>query len=220
MNYIIEDNIDFYSKLHKELKNEENENNENNENICLITHEPLDTNYITLGCGHKFNYIPLYNEIINQKINNNYLEIIYLKINQIKCPYCRRITNKLLPYIQHPLVTYKKGVNYPAKYCMKLHSCHWVIKSGKSKGTPCCKDAYESNFGIYCCLHQKRASRNLDDKKKVVSNSIDWTDKHYELNKKYKVKELKQILRENKKKVGGTKLQLIDRIIKIDYSVI
>ena len=209
MNYIIEDGIDFFSTLKDEL---ETNQVENNENTCLITHQPLEDNYIKLECGHKFNYISIYNEVIYQKYNN-YLEPTHLLMNQIKCPYCRKITNKLLPYINHPLVSYKRGVNYPLKYCMKLYTCEWVIKSGKRKSELCGKEAYKSNFGTYCCLHQKVSSKS-NEKKNKVSESIEITEKHLELSKKYKVNELKQILRDNKKKIGGTKLELIDRIIR------
>lgn len=211
MNYIIENNINFFDELKKELNNE---NSINKEKICLITQEPLDTNYITLECNHKFNYLAIYNEIINQKCYGNYLETTYLAINQIKCPYCRTITNKLLPYIEHPMVTYKKGVNYPLKYCMKLYSCEWIMKSGKHHSEVCGKNAYKSSVGTFCCLHQKSARGRHDKINKINTNSMDWTEKHRELNKKYKVIELKHILRENKKKVGGTKPELIDRIIK------
>ena len=79
--------------------------------------------------------MPLFNEVINQKSYNG-LETTYLSINQIKCPYCRYITNKLMPYIpmyinnrtgeKIPLfinkkgnLSYrdKKGIVKPAKNC-------------------------------------------------------------------------------------------------------
>ena len=56
MNYIIENNIDFFS----EINNENNNNNDNNEDMCLINGEKLNENFITLNCKHKFNYYPLY----------------------------------------------------------------------------------------------------------------------------------------------------------------
>ena len=82
------------------------------DNICLITKENLHPNHITLSCKHKFNYIPLYNEIVNQKNKqNNIYEVTKLASNQIKCPYCRIITNKLLPYIPYTSVKIIKNVN-------------------------------------------------------------------------------------------------------------
>ena len=51
MNYIIEDNINFFSELKKELNDSSNKEtkSEKNEDICLITHQPLSENYITLA---------------------------------------------------------------------------------------------------------------------------------------------------------------------------
>ena len=66
-----------------------------NNNICLITGEQLETNYIELDCKHCFNYIPIYNEVVYQK-TKRLLDNRFLKNNQIKCPYCRKINNNLL----------------------------------------------------------------------------------------------------------------------------
>ena len=216
MNYIIESDIDFYAELKKEL-NPSNEKIENthitdtSSNYCLLTNQPLEDNYITLKCNHIFNYLPLYKEICYQK-SINYLETTILYFNEIKCPYCREITQKLIPYIPHKdVLKYKRGVNYPAKCCMKLHDCQWINKSGKNKGQHCCSDAYKSNFGIFCYTHQSITYKNQTHVE--VKNNIDWTDNHKILDKQYKIPELKTILKNNKLKVGGTKKQLIDRII-------
>ena len=56
MNYIIEDNFDFYNALKAEEPAE-------SVAVCMISHEPLTYNAITLSCKHSFNYIPLYNEL-------------------------------------------------------------------------------------------------------------------------------------------------------------
>ena len=100
MNYEIEGNLDFYSLLN--TSNKELENDISNNNLCLISYEKLTDNSITLDCKHSFNYYPLYQEIYNQKRNfNKYFDINKLKINEIKCPYCRNINNKLIPYIPY-----------------------------------------------------------------------------------------------------------------------
>ena len=91
MNYVIEDNINFY-----DLLNNYNQDDTVKKEKCLISNLDLDENYITLVCGHKFNYYPLYQEIIRQKTIQNLCEVTKLKLNQIKCPYCRNITNNLL----------------------------------------------------------------------------------------------------------------------------
>lgn len=137
MNYIIEDDFDFY----KELNNNDNVND--SEELCLISHEPLiRENTIKLLCGHKFNYLPLFKEIMNQKKKHNILEVKRLSVNQLKCPYCRNIQNRLLPYIpQIKGVGKVWGVNHPEKWEMKnyLYDCNYVFKSGKKKGLTCGK---------------------------------------------------------------------------------
>ena len=47
-NYVIEDNIDFYSELTKILDQQENENEDK---CCLITHQPLRDKYFMMKCG-------------------------------------------------------------------------------------------------------------------------------------------------------------------------
>ena len=37
------------------------------ESMCLISYLPFDENVIRLTCGHSFNYLPLYREIVKQK---------------------------------------------------------------------------------------------------------------------------------------------------------
>lgn len=79
---------------------EENQTFGINTNKCLITLLPLENNYVTLECGHKFNYNAIFNDVYNHKKNFQHLESIRLKDNQIRCPYCRNIQQKLLPPIE------------------------------------------------------------------------------------------------------------------------
>ena len=165
MNYSIEGNIDFYNELLKTLcettvientkiDKDEKQNNENidlsinneneieNENkqqkYCFISHAELVEPIITLECKHSFNYIPLFTEIKRQKEKD--YDSRSLKVNQIKCPYCRQIQNKLLPYLEnHSCVSLVKGVTFPQKYSMYCRKCDAVIKSGKRKGEVCGK---------------------------------------------------------------------------------
>jgi hypothetical protein len=211
MNYIIENNIDFFSELKNELINN------NTDDMCLLTHLPLQENYITFNCGHKFNYLPIYAEICNQK-KENYLETTRLSINQIKCPYCRTITNKLIPYIEHKDVDYKRGVNYPSRYCMSLYSCQWM-KMGKKEKTLCNKGAFKGEYGTYCSHHHNLCKNKQERHAKKHQIESIWTLEHEELNKKYTVTQLRQILRDNKKQnkskfiISGNKKELIHRIV-------
>ena len=208
MNLKVEDDVDFFAELKSALTpyNEIKTNLTLDTSCCLITHDKLEDNYITLTCGHTFNYLPLYHEVVKQK-NGSHLETSYLSLNQIKCPYCREKTNKLLPYIEHPQIILKRGVNFPAKYCMTIHTCSWVFKTGKNKGYVCGKDATVGEFGIYCNKHRLMESR----KKKLEIG--EWTTKHQELYKKYKIEDLKKILRTMKLNVSGTKKMLINRLV-------
>ena len=61
MNYVIEDDINFFDLLKKNTHDDEND-------VCLISGSVLDENHITLECSHKFNYVPLYNEIKEKKL--------------------------------------------------------------------------------------------------------------------------------------------------------
>ena len=67
MNYIIEDNIDFFNELNK------NDIEVNSDNKCLITNEILMNDFVELKCKHKFNYYPLFMDIFNQKINSEFI---------------------------------------------------------------------------------------------------------------------------------------------------
>ena len=98
--YFIEGNVDFYSEIN--INDEDNnDDNLNYDNICLITNEPLIDKYVTMECGHKFNYIPLYNDLIKQKYFTNVMEECKLKINEIRCPYCRSISTQLIPFYEN-----------------------------------------------------------------------------------------------------------------------
>ena len=211
-NYKIENNIDFYAELNRDLSVLEEtlqQQNLENDKICLLTQCPLQDNYITLDCSHNFNYLPLYHEVCKQK-NRNYLETTVLLFNEIKCPYCRLITEKLLPYLAcfDNYAQLKRGVNYPLKYTMKLFDCEWKIRSGKNKNMNCGRSAYKTDNGIYCFHHHHL----IEIKKKCNPETI-YTAKHDEIKRRFKIKELKEILKNNNLKISGTKIVLVNRCI-------
>lgn len=91
--YTIEGNLNFNDMLNDMLNKEENE--ETNEEVCLITGEPLiKETAVTMICGHKFNHLPLFNDLKNN-IKTRYGNS---DNNKIRCPYCRRPQNTLIPY--------------------------------------------------------------------------------------------------------------------------
>ena len=227
MNYIIEDGISFSSLLNIS-DNEDSDNNTNQ--LCLLSGQLLELNHITLPCQHKFNYKPLYNEIIARKFKHNrysvWRESGNIATNQIECPYCRKISNKLLPYCPE-ISNIKKinGVNFPKKYTMNLHTCNCVLKCGPNKGSICNKQGFlyfdETTKKTTClCLKHWKSQQKSQNKIKNSANAKEkyvkvptFTKLEASLNKKYKVVDLKNILRENKQKLTGNKYDLIKRVI-------
>jgi hypothetical protein len=113
--YNIEGNIDFYDELYKSLDIEENNHKTDEDlNLCLITKEQLVDKYFTMECGHKFNYIPLFNDIKNHKQKFNGFEVskCQLKLDEIRCPYCRNKQKGVLPYYEELLLEKVNGVNH------------------------------------------------------------------------------------------------------------
>jgi len=199
MNYIIEGGLNFLDEI-----KEQSCKNDNDSETCLLNGEKLQLNSITLPCNHTFNYTPLFSEIKEQKLTTNFLETSKLKIFQIKCPYCRQITDNLLPQIpkKNKLILIK-GVNAPKKYCLQHRKCSWIFKYGINKNKSCNKDAYDCNLGTYCNSHRKK----LKEKENLTSEMKD-------MFKKYKVTELRKMLKEKGLKVSGLKKDLIIRLKK------
>ena len=115
------------------------------EERCLISGEKLEINNVCLPCNHKFNYEYLYNEVVNQKSNKNHNEITHLLKNEIKCPYCRKIHKKLLPYNKD--FVYVKNVMNKEE---KVNKCVAIIKSGPNKGKVCNRKCNE----YVCYFHR------------------------------------------------------------------
>jgi hypothetical protein len=180
--YIIDGDADgtMESNFFSQLKNmfshpqEDNANNntklDNEDGCCLLTKEPLKDIHMVLACGHKFNYIPLYREVVAQKTvtlsSGGYYGSHSLKGNEIKCPYCRNVQNKLLPYLEYDGIKKLFYVNHPAKMSMTTQPCTYSVistsKSKKSKKSPSCKDsAIEFCNGVYLCKKHYELSISL-----------------------------------------------------------
>ena len=218
-NIIVEDNFDFW----KELNDDEDNNKIIYKNLCELTREPLTENYITLPCGHKFNYKPLCIEICTLKDPKNVKSMTrYLGSRRICCPYCRQVFNKLLPIIP----TIDVGLSLP-KYvasttnCIEHKKCMYIYKSGSKKGTMCSCNGFDCNGTSLCMKHWKAAEKkkakkptNHKSKKRYTKNDL--TGKALELFNKYKVNELKSLLKNKKALVGGNKATLAERLSKLN----
>ena len=191
----------FYNELSKILNTDAASNDEKNintnantntienvivadttDNICLITKEKLHPNHITLNCKHKFNYLPLYNEVVNQKNKQtNTYEVTKLSSNQIKCPYCRIITNKLLPHIPYPSVKIIKNVNsyvttsYNSKSDYFLYAPKCSHATTNNAKTECQKYGvyYETENVLLCPQHYKTYTTKHKTGNKKVEKGVD-----------------------------------------------
>jgi hypothetical protein len=203
MQYDIEGDIDFF----KELKNisttaatETAATAATDDAVkrCLLTDDELRPDAVTLKCGHSFNYIPLYKEVLFQKcstlpknisskimalytkmVNQNVqmmtynssinLETSKLHYDEIKCPYCRNVTPKLLPYYPYPEVNQVKYVNSPSGLCLKGVACEYYKKfpvkvkitatatATEEKTCDACP-TYNAQYGLLCRTHMKKVS--------------------------------------------------------------
>ena len=153
----------FFEELMKQMDIDEPQNDDKR---CLISHEPLDDNAVTLTCNHSFNYPEILSEVIRQKKVFNSKETQRLKCKEIKCPYCRKVTDGLLP----PREGFDniKGVNFPYIQCFTYNTCKRIFKSGKRKGQLCgvpCK-------GDFCSRHIPKINLPENVGENVVIESL------------------------------------------------
>ena len=210
-NYVIEGGIDFYAEV---ARDECDDDAGDLGRTCLLTGEPLDSNHVALQCGHAFNYEPLFQEVVLQKSHKHAFahDTIRLSVNQMKCPYCRRVNSKILPYVPLPGCKLKtKGVNSPSAFCMPGKTCSWIFKSGKRKGLACGSAAYEDADGIACALHRRLMKAAKPDNGSGEIGKVHTHDTR-SLHK-LRVVDLREILRSKNLRVGGRKSELISRIL-------
>ena len=179
VNYLVEGAVNFYEELYKSLDIEDDKNEI--EQVCLITNLPLTNFHVSLECGHKFNYEPLYNDILNHKSKFNNMERCMLKALEIRCPYCRKIQKKMLPYYQE--LGFKKihGVNYidELKQIQETHyNCKWetgiccfeIFDPSQNIVLPCNNThvvLVEPTGKTYCNHHKYLAQKQFIAKKKL-----------------------------------------------------
>ena len=106
--YNIEGGISFYDALYSSL-----EQDDDNANVCLITNEQLGDRHFEMNCGHKFNYAPLYKDLVNHRKKFNSMEsgMNVLSKSEIRCPYCREKHKGVLPYYEDMGFDLMEGVN-------------------------------------------------------------------------------------------------------------
>ena len=247
--YILEENIDFYSELFKSLDDEEPENkcdetnNAKNSNICLITNEKLIDRYVKLNCGHSFNYVPLYNDLVNYKSKYNLMESVHKRLmnDEIRCPYCRNIQKGIIPYYEELNLPKINGVNYIQVFNPKQFRCCFKImnllynedieESETNVKFLNCSSMYASkiilsdvNFdddNIYCYEHKKMIIKKYKDDKKQKMKDEKLKIKEEKLAEKLKIKEEKLAeklkIKEDKNKSTNKFVLLINNISDENY---
>ena len=185
--YNIEDNIDFFSELYKSLDDDTN-NSESDNNLCLITNKILTDKFVELICGHKFNYIPLYHDIYNHKKKFNNMEVSSssLKMNEIRCPYCRKKQVGVLPYYEELIKEKINGVNlYDEKQLMNtgyvsvktlyhFGKCEFIMNpliiNDESITPVLCTNTYVTKLDCdnktYCWTHHRIKTKQFEKEKK------------------------------------------------------
>ena len=195
-NYVIDGDADrviegdFFNQLKNMFTQSEDDdgiNDVNKDNCCLLTKESLHSVHIKLVCGHEFNYVPLYREVIMQKTiglsPNGYYTSHSLKRNEIKCPYCRNVQDKLLPYLEYDGVKKMVGVNYPAKLSMTSQPCMYTYSansasSKKGKKSACKECALEYYNGTYVCKKHYDACMIISSDPVAAVDKEDETNEH------------------------------------------
>lgn len=144
------------------LKEElEKEDNEKEEERCTISKEKRDETYIKLECGHGYNYVHIYREVYKQKREYVKTETQNLRRNEIKCPYCRNVQEKVLPIMEgYPEERY---VNGPKRIRMKRYKCERILKRGKRKGEKCGKESERERCGS-CERIEKKKEKSIKEK--------------------------------------------------------
>jgi hypothetical protein len=199
-----------------------------NNDVCLITNQPLTENYVTLDCNHKFNYMPLFNDIKNHKKKFNSLEAHRLGQNEIRCPYCRNKQKKLLPYYpsmgenmkvlgvnampepppgwEHGICSFYPEDNPEKKYC----SINVILLSNNQKY--CQMHCSTMNYKIKKEAERKlkeEAKQKAKEELKKAKEELKQKIKEEKEKEKQKLKEIKeqekQKAKEEKQKISGKK---------------
>ena len=247
MKYNIENNIDFYQELYSSLSEEgeiKQPNNNGIENIelCLITNLPLKERFVELKCGHKFNYIPLYKDILNhkKKFNNMEQTKTKLKYNEIRCPYCRNVQNELLPYYEDLSYPKEHGVNFfdnnkINSYCECINAnnqCQYettfVDNENNSQVQPCFHYGYThyvlktkyNNSNKYCYSHKVVVLNETKEKIKQEIQKEKLEIKQKKLEEKNKLKEELKEKKLNEKLAKQNKNNNIHNLIISDDNVV
>ena len=205
------DMLYFYTSLENDTETDTDD--DFSQGVCMITQSPLYGDYVTLQCGHTFNYDAIFNDIYNHKKKFHDLETSRLKNSQIRCPYCRNIQDCLLPCpsgkkmvcgvnavvdipqdkvvnMRTPSMFWLNYRNFARGYC--CHGVENISRLGVSCSEVTCSDTMviynDVDERVFCKAHLKE---NLTY---VFNNNIATTKKETAKNKR----EIASIVRQEK----------------------
>lgn len=208
--YNIENNIDFYNELYNSLDIDDTKIEDDTDNKCLISYEILQDKYITLECKHKFNYIPLYKDILNHKYKFNSMEnkIGHLELDEIRCPYCRKKQKGVLPYYEEFNLEKKNGVNYydpseiktKIKITKHLNKCEYLIENKNYDENK--NDYIEiGNSKLLNCKYYKCKNIGTKIENPLISDNKYYCYIHKKMIVKNKKEEIKKLQNKEKLKI-------------------
>jgi len=222
-NYIIEENINFFKELNNSLNEIQSEKKtDEDDNKCLITGEILTDKYVTLLCGHKFNYKSIYNDVYNHKKKSNSLETA-LAHGEIRCPYCRQKQQTLLPFyydlsfnkIEGVNCAYSKSNQYTTKVLCAFITTNDNYNINQSEvnnstlGNVEFINCYEIgnhklNNVCYCWNHVKTKKMEL----KTIANK----EKIYNIKKKKEIKQQEKEIKQQEKEIKQQEKEIKNKI--------
>lgn len=177
---LAEANSEFFAEFMKCVSSEAVE--EEPADVCLISGEPLGQYSVKLTCGHKFNYLPLFNALVEFNTSIRKDRVILEKWRQ--CPYCREPFEGLLPYI--PGCKVKKEINSPFNRAFGENSCCYIKADKTTCGTKCYYDKCYRHVGMetvvtkQCSAHTKHGGQC----KNKVSNKVSSVELYCKLHNK------------------------------------
>jgi hypothetical protein len=242
--YNIEGNIDFFSELYKSLDDETKLESESDINLCLITNQPLTDKFVELTCGHKFNYISIYNDIYNHKKKFNQMEgkASSLQVNEIRCPYCRKKQIGVLPYYEELVKEKTNGVNFYDETETQCNNCfnqsfyngkcefiitphisiNSYIKPYKCSSSYVTKLEYDNKS--YCYIHNrfmiKKIEKEKKENEKKLKEELKQKKKEEMIQKKNFKEELKQKKKEELIQKKNTKKELKQIVINSKQKIL
>jgi hypothetical protein len=214
-NYIIEGNFDFYKELYESLDDSGNNIDDSAMQVCLISNAPLIKHFVELECKHTFNYVPLFKDLVNHKTKFSSLDTHRLKVNEIRCPYCRNKQGNLLPYIEELGLPKEHGVNWINMDLMstsnvvdlKLGQCCWgngyecnaihVLTNGSTNLDYC---YYHYKLTAKKLLMEQKLKQKMEMKALIAQQKAE--EKQKKLDAKNELKTAKALEKANKKKVA------------------